>query len=112
MAKTKLKKGDEVVVIAGTDKGAKGKILAIDAEKGKVLVEGVHMIKKHQKQQGQTPAGIVTKEAPIHISNVMYLHEGVPTRLGIKTEVKENGGKKKIVKSRFAKKSDSAEIVD
>ena len=59
-------------------------------------------------QQG----GIVHREAPIHISNVMYLHDGVPTRLCIKTEVKEENGKKKVVRSRIAKKSASKDVID
>ena len=88
MAKMKLKKGDLVVVIAGTDKGAKGKILSIDSKNERVIVEGVNMVTKHEKARGgMQQGGIVHREAPIHISNVMYLHDGVPTRLGIKTEV-------------------------
>ena len=98
MAKMKLKKGDQVVVIAGTDKGAQGKILAVDSKNETVIVEGVNIVTKHQKAQGgMNQGGLVKKEAPIHISNVMYCENGVPTRLGIRTE----DGKK----VRFAKKS-------
>ena len=113
MAKMKLKKGDKVVVIAGTDKGAKGKILSIDSKNERVIVEGVNMVTKHEKARGgMQQGGIVHREAPIHISNVMYLHDGVPTRLGIKTEVKEENGKKTVVRSRIAKKSASKDVID
>ena len=71
------------------------------------------MVTKHEKARGgMQQGGIVHREAPIHISNVMYLHDGVPTRLGIKTEVKEEDGKTKVVRSRFAKKSANKDIVD
>lgn len=107
MAKTKLKKGDQVVVISGTSKGAKGKILKVDAEAQKVIVEGVNMITKHQKARGGVQqGGIIKQEAPIHISNVMYLQDGTPTRLGIKTETQDG----KVVRTRFAKKSNK--VVD
>lgn len=108
MAKMKLKKGDQVVVIAGTNKGAKGKILKVDADAQTVIVEGVHMVTKHQKSRGGAQqGGIVHQEAPIHVSNVMYLNDGTPTRLGIKTETKQDGT---VVRSRYAKKSN--EVVD
>lgn len=101
MAKMKLKKGDQVVVIAGTDKGAKGKILAVDVKNERVIVEGVNMVTKHQKAQGgMNQGGLIKREAPIHVSNVMYLQDGVPTRLGIQTV----DGKK----VRFAKKTKEA----
>jgi large subunit ribosomal protein L24 len=90
----KIKTGDTVRVIAGKDKGKEGKVLAV--KDGKVLVEGVNMITKHQKPSAMNQqGGIVNKEAPIDISNVMYLHKGKPTRIGFKIE-----GDKKV---RFAK---------
>ncbi len=97
MASTKLKTGDKVVVIAGKDKGKEGKILVVDRKKGRVIVEGVNMISKHQKpnaanQQG----GIIKKESFMDASNVMYLHNGKATRLGAKIE---NGKKVRIAKS-------------
>jgi len=68
---TKLRKGDEVVVIAGDDKGSKGKILQLLREKNRVLVEGVHMSKKHERKTQDNPQGaIVEREAFIHYSNV------------------------------------------
>ena len=87
MAMLKIKKGDMVRVIAGKDKNKEGRVLSVDAKKNRIGVEGVNMITKHQKpsaanQQG----GIVNREAPIDISNVMYLHNGKPTRVGFKVE--------------------------
>ncbi|MDO4622660.1 MAG: 50S ribosomal protein L24 [Eubacteriales bacterium] len=79
----KIKKGDTVRVIAGKDKGKEGKVISVDVKNRRVLVEGVNMITKSVKpsaanQQG----GIINKEAPIDVSNVMYLENGVATRLG------------------------------
>ena len=84
MANMKLKTGDKVVVITGKDKGKEGKILKADRKNNKVVVEGVNMVSRHTKpspknQQG----GIIKKEAPIQASNVMYVHNGKPTRLGM-----------------------------
>jgi large subunit ribosomal protein L24 len=86
----KVKKGDTVVVIAGKDKGAKGKVIQAYPETGKVLVEGVYRIKKHtritQTQRGAQSGGIVTQEAPINVSNVMVVDsDGKPTRVGYRT---------------------------
>ena len=86
----KVKKGDTVVVIAGKDKGAKGKVIMAYPENGKVLVEGVNRIKKHTKitqtQRGAQSGGIVTQEAPINVSNVMVVDsDGKPTRVGYRT---------------------------
>jgi large subunit ribosomal protein L24 len=86
----KIKKGDTVLVIAGKDKGAKGKVIQAYPAKQRVLVEGVNRIKKHtrvsQTQRGAQTGGIVTQEAAIHISNVMVVDsDGKPTRVGKKT---------------------------
>jgi large subunit ribosomal protein L24 len=86
----KVKKGDTVVVIAGKDKGAKGKVIKAFPEKSRVLVEGVNRIKKHtrvtQTQRGAQSGGIVTQEASIHVSNVMVVDsDGKPTRVGYRT---------------------------
>ena len=86
----KIKKGDTVVVIAGKDKGAKGKVIQAYPERNKVLVEGVNRIKKHtritQTQRGAKSGGIVTQEAPIHVSNVMVVDsDGKPARVGYRT---------------------------
>ena len=106
MAKMKLKTGDTVKVITGKDKGKEGKVLGVDSKNNKVLVEGVNMATKHAKpsaanQQG----GIIHQEAPIHVSNVMYVHNGQPTRLGVKVEQVEKDGKMKNVRKRVAKKT-------
>ena len=97
--KTNLKKNDTVVVIAGKDKGKSGRVLRIDSEKGRVLVEGVNMVKKAQRQRSQNETGgIIEKEASIAISNVMYAgKDGKPTRLGYRVE----GGEK----VRYSKKT-------
>ena len=91
MSTMKIKKGDTVKVIAGKDKGKEGKVLAVNAKNSTVLVENVNVVTKHTKpsaanQQG----GIVTKEAPLHISNVMLLVDGKATRVGFQM----NGDKK------------------
>ena len=96
MATLKIKKGDTVKVIAGKDNGKEGKVLSVDAKKGKVTVEGVGIITKHAKPSAANQnGGIIQKEAPIDISNVMYLHKGKATRVGFKMD-----GDKKV---RFAK---------
>ena len=95
----KIKTGDTVRVIAGKDKGKEGKVLAV--KDGKVLVEGVNMITKHQKPSAGSPqGGIVNKEAFIDVSNVMFLFKGQPTRIGFKLD-----GDKKV---RVAKKTGEA----
>ncbi|HIV25565.1 MAG TPA: 50S ribosomal protein L24 [Candidatus Scatomonas pullistercoris] len=93
----KIKKGDTVKVIAGKDKDKEGKVLSVDAKKNKVIVEGINMITKHTKPSMQDQqGGIVNKEAPIDISNVMYLHKGKVTRIGYKVE---DGKKVRVAKT-------------
>ena len=83
-----LKVGDKVIVIAGKDKGKEGKIIAKKGEK--VFVEGINMVKKHVKPNGQDQVGgIIDKEAPIDLSNVMYLYKGKPVRVGFQGEKKD-----------------------
>ncbi|MFC3989061.1 50S ribosomal protein L24 [Actinoplanes siamensis] len=98
----KIKKGDTVVVIAGKDKGAKGKVIAAFPRQDKVLVEGVNRVKKHERirttQRGSKTGGIVTQEAPIHISNVQVLDDqGKPTRIGYRID--DNGTKVRIART-------------
>ncbi len=98
----KIKKGDTVVVIAGKDKGAKGKVIAAFPRQDKVLVEGVNRIKKHERirttQRGSKTGGIVTQEALVHISNVQILDDqGKPTRVGYRID--ENGNKVRIART-------------
>jgi large subunit ribosomal protein L24 len=87
----RIRKGDTVVVIAGKDKGAKGKVIQAYPNVGRVLVEGVNRIKKHTRistsQRGAQQGGIVTQEAPIHVSNVMVLDsDNKPTRVGYRKD--------------------------
>lgn len=103
MASMKIKKGDMVKVIAGKDKDKEGKVVSVDHKKNRVVVEGINMVTKHTKpsmrnQQG----GIVHQEAPIDISNVMYLHKGQTTRIGFTMD-----GDKKV---RVAKRT--GDIID
>jgi large subunit ribosomal protein L24 len=91
--KTKIRKNDTVKVITGKDKGKSGRVIEVIAEKGRVIVEGVGMIKKHTRPnpQRQIKGGIAERESSIHISNVMLMTAGgIPTRVGSKIE----GGKR------------------
>ncbi|MEO0901408.1 MAG: 50S ribosomal protein L24, partial [Bacteroidota bacterium] len=83
--KLKIKTGDTVVVTAGDHKGSEGKVVKIDREKNKAIVEGINMVSKHEKPSAQNPqGGIVKKEAPIQISNLSLIDpkSGEPTRVG------------------------------
>ena len=89
----RIKKNDQVKVIAGRDKGKTGRVLDVDRRTGKLLIEGVMMIKRHTRPNPskQIKGGIAEKESPIHVSNVMVLTSGgVPSRVGYKVE--EVGG--------------------
>ena len=99
-----IKKGDQVRVISGKDKGAEGKVIRVLREQQRVIVEGVNRVKRHTKvvQQGGrggTTGGIVTQEAPIHVSNVMVVDsDGKPTRVTYRTD-EESGKKVRIAKT-------------
>jgi large subunit ribosomal protein L24 len=98
----KIKKGDTVVVIAGKDKGAKGKVIMAYPQRDKILVEGVNRIKKHERirttQRGAKTGGIVTQEAAIHISNVAVVDsDGKPTRIGYRID--DSGQKIRVARS-------------
>lgn len=84
--KVKIKKGDEVIVLAGKDKGKKGAVLSVIRENDRVVVSGVNMIKRHQKPGRDGAGGIIAKEASLHISNVAMVDpkDGKPTRVGYK----------------------------
>ena len=88
MIKLKIKKGDTVKVIAGDDKGKSGVILSVDLKKMRVLVKGLNMVKRHTKPSASKPeGGILEKEAPIHVSNVMLMDaKGTASRVGKKKE--------------------------
>ncbi len=111
MAKLRLKTGDTVRVITGKDKGKEGVILAVDNKNGRVLVEGVNKATKHTKPSATNQAGgIVHQEAYIHASNVMYMHNGEITKLGVEVSTKERSGKTKTVRKRVAKTT--GEVID
>ena len=96
----KVKKGDKVVVLAGRDKGRSGEVLQVVPKEDRALVRGVNMIKRHQRQSMNQEGGIISKEAPIHLSNLALADpkDGKPTRVGYR--VLEDGRK-----VRFAKRS-------
>jgi large subunit ribosomal protein L24 len=96
----KIKKGDQVIVLAGRDKGKKGEVFQVMPKDGRALVRGVNMVRRHQRQTAQQEGGIIAKEAPIHLSNLALEDpkDGKPTRVGFK--VLADG--KKV---RFAKRS-------
>ncbi|MCR5702296.1 MAG: 50S ribosomal protein L24 [Lachnospiraceae bacterium] len=105
MATSKIKKDDLVQVITGKDKGKNGKVLSVDVKNHKVLVEGVNMVSKHTKpNMANQQGGIIEKEAPIDISNVMYVHKGKPVRIGFEGEKKN--------KVRVAKVNGKLEKID
>jgi large subunit ribosomal protein L24 len=102
----KVHKGDTVLVISGKDKGAKGKVLQAYPTRNKVLVQGVNRIKKHTaistNERGAQSGGIVTQEAPIHVSNVMVVDsDGNPTRIGYRVD--EESGKRVRISKRNGK---------
>jgi large subunit ribosomal protein L24 len=103
--KLKVRKGDKVVVTSGKDKGKRGEVLRVLPSENRVVVQGVGMMQKHQKQTPSQEAGIVAKEAPIHISNIALEDpkDGEPTRVGYKF-LKDGR------KVRFAKRS--GEVID
>ncbi|KKB80745.1 50S ribosomal protein L24 [Devosia soli] len=93
---SKIKKGDKVVVLAGKDKGKTGQVLSVIPAETKAVVQGINLVRKHQKQTASQDAGIFTKEAPIHLSNLAVADaNGKPTRVGF--QIKDG------VKTRVAK---------
>ena len=103
MSMFKIKKGDTVKVIAGKDKDKEGKVLSVNQKEGKVVVEGVNMLTKHTKPSAANAnGGIIHQEGAIDISNVMYVHKGTATRVGVKMD-----GDKKV---RYAKST--GEVID
>lgn len=96
----KIVKGDEVIVIAGRNKGERGTVRQYVTETDRVVVEGVNLVKKHRKQSQTRQAGILEVEAPLHVSNVMLIEPGTdePTRVGIR---RNDDGKNE----RFSKKT-------
>ena len=93
----KIKKGDTVIVIAGRDRGRTGEVIEMRRTDGRALVRGVNMVKRHQKQSASQEGGIISKEAPIHLSNIAIVgKDGKPTRVGFRIE---NGKKVRVAKS-------------
>ncbi|OAI31568.1 50S ribosomal protein L24 [Methylosinus sp. R-45379] len=94
----KIKKGDKVVVLAGRDKGRTGQVIQVMPTEGRAVVEGVNLVKRHQRQTRQQEAGIVTKAAALDLSNIAIADpkDGKPTRVGFKTL--DDGRKVRIAK--------------
>lgn len=94
----KIRRFDQVMVISGDDKGKKGKVLVVFAEKQRVIVEGVNFIKRHTRARAGQQAGIVEREGPIHVSNVMLLDpaDGRPSRVG--HQVLQDGKRQRIAR--------------
>jgi large subunit ribosomal protein L24 len=95
----KIRKGDKVVVLTGKDKGRTGEVVQVMPKEDRAVVKGINLVKRHQRQTQTQEAGIITKEAPIHLSNIAIADpkDGKPTRVGFKVE-----GDKKV---RVAKRS-------
>ena len=92
--KIKLKKGDEVIILAGKDKGKTGKIILVKPQINKAVVTGINKVKKHQKPDNNQAGGITEKEMPIHISNLSYFDP--TTKKGVKISFKVNAKKQKV----------------
>ena len=94
----KIRKGDKVIVLNGRDKGRTGEVFEVRPDENVALVRGVNMVKRHQKQTQNQEGGIISKEAPIHLSNIAYLgKDGKPPRVGFK--IQADGKKVRIAKS-------------
>lgn len=101
----KIKKGDQVVVLAGRDKGKKGEVIEVRPADERVVVRGVNIVKRHTRQTAKTQGGIVEQEAALHVSNVAHVDpkSGKPTRVGFKTL--DDGRKVRVAKA-------SGEVID
>jgi large subunit ribosomal protein L24 len=98
MSAAKIRKGDSVIVTTGRDKGKRGEVFRVMPKDARALVRGVNLVRRHQRQSAAQEGGIVSKEAPIHLSNLALLDpkDGKPTRIGFKTL--EDGRKVRIAK--------------
>jgi large subunit ribosomal protein L24 len=115
--KMRIKKGDTVQLITGRaqknggDRGKTGKVISVNTETGRVLVEGINRIKRHTKvgssSRGTKTGGIITQEAAVHVSNLMLVDPETkkPTRVGVRTETVERDGRQKTTRVRVAKRS-------
>ena len=114
IGKIRLKKGDEVLIMTGKDKGKRGKILETDPRNGKVIVDGVNIVTRHQRPKAATRAtprtqtGIIKKAAPLNVSKVMMICPrcGEPTRLGLTVHKERN------IKARICRRRECGEIID
>lgn len=95
----KIRKGDKVVILSGKDKGRNGEVIKVNPEENTAIVRGINMVKRHQRQTQTQEAGIISKEAPLHISRLAIADpkDGKPTRVGFRIE---EGGKKVRVAKR------------
>jgi large subunit ribosomal protein L24 len=97
----RIRRDDEVIVISGKDRGKRGKVLRVVPKKERVFVEGLNIVKRHQRPtqtaSGQQAGGVIEREGPIHVSNVMLIDpkDGRPTRVGV---VREDGGRFRVAK--------------
>ena len=94
----KIRKGDKVIVLVGRDRGRSGEVVQVMPTEGRALVRGIHMVKRHQRQSASQDGGIISKEAPIHLSNLAIADpkDGKPTRVGFK--VMADGKKVRVAK--------------
>ena len=94
----KIRKGDNVIVLSGRDRGRRGEVIQVMPDKGRALVRGIHMVKRHQRQTAAQDGGIISKEAPIHLSNLAIADpkDGKPTRVGFK--IMTDGKKVRVAK--------------
>ena len=94
----RIRKGDKVVVLTGRDKGRSGEVVEVRPQENRAVVRGVNMVKRHQKQTAQQDGGIISKEAPVHLSNLAFADpkDGKPTRIGFK--VMADGRKLRVAK--------------
>ena len=94
----KIRKGDKVMVLTGRDKGRTGEVFEVRPAESKALVRGINMVKRHQKQTQAQEGGIISKEQPVHLSNIAYVgKDGKPTRIGFK--IQADGKKVRVAKS-------------
>jgi large subunit ribosomal protein L24 len=93
----KIRKGDRVMVLSGREKGRSGEVFEVRPDENRALVRGINMVKRHQKQSAQQEGGIISKEAPIHLSNLAYVgKDGKPSRIGFK--IRSDGTKVRVAK--------------
>jgi len=101
----KIRKGDKVVILTGRDKGRDGEVIKVNPKENTALVRGLNMVKRHQKQTQNQASGIITKEAPVHLSNLAVADpkDGKPTRVGFR--INDDGNKVRVAKR-------SGEVID